>query len=367
MRIICDTAALTEVCLNIQRCIPNRSVIPHLEGILMQTVDDHTIRFSGFDLDLGITTLFGVEVAQPGSVVLNARTFCDALRHLTGDKVTIDCDEKNICSIRSGRNYTIIGLSAEDYPELPTVMDGKTVRVRQTVLRDMIKQTIFAVSMDDSKSVHRGIKFEIEPGQIRLIALDGFRLAIRSEFLQYEGEKLSFVVPAKALAEIIKFIGDDEGYVELFKGRRHIVFNIGDYHIISRLLEGEFLDYRSAIPSAKSTTVRINVKDFIDCIDSSTPVITEKTKSPTKFIFDEDTVKVSAMTTVGNYDDKMDCSVSGKRVEIGFNNKFLLDALRCIDADEVLLNLNGPVAPGILLPVEGESFLYLILPVRIKN
>ncbi|MBR5410901.1 MAG: DNA polymerase III subunit beta [Clostridia bacterium] len=368
MKLICDTQKLMEVCLNIQRCVPGRSVIPHLEGFLIKTLSDTAIEISGFDLDLGITTTFETTVTEPGSIVLNAKTFCDILRNLEGETVTVDCDEKNICTIRSGElDYTLIGLSADDYPELPTITEGTRIPVSQRLLKDMIKQTIFAVSMDDSKTVHRGVKFELEAGQLRLVALDGFRLAIRSEFLQYDGEPMTFVVPAKALAEIIKFMGDDDEFIELFKGRRHIIFEIGGYSIISRLLEGVFLDYRTAIPTAKSATVRINTAALIRCIESSAPMITERTKSPTRFIFDEDTVKISAVTSIGTFNGKVPCSVDGKRTEIGFNNRFLLEALRSCEGDEVLIQLNGPKAPGIILPTEGESFLYLILPVMLKG
>ena len=368
MKLICDTQKLLDVCLNIQRCVPGRSVIPHLEGLLIKTQSESAIEISGFDLDLGITTVFETDVEEPGAVVLNAKIFCDSLRYLKGDTVIIDCDEKNICTIRSEeQEYNMIGLSADDYPELPTISEGTKLVVNQKILKDMIKQTIFAVSMDDSKTVHRGIKFELEPGQLRLVALDGFRLAIRNEFLQYDGEPMTFVVPAKALAEIIKFMNDDEGTVELFKGRRHIIFDVDGYSIISRLLEGVFLDYRTSIPTAKSTTVRINTRDLIDCIESTTPMITEKNKSPTKFIFDEDVVKISAVTSRGSYKDKTACSVDGKRTEIGFNNRFLLEALRSCDCDEVLIQLNGSRAPGIILPTDGDSFLYLILPVMLKN
>ena len=368
MRIICDTEKLTEVCLNVQRCIPNKSVMPHLECVLIKTTEDGCIELSGFDLDLGITKKMEVRVEQPGAVVLNAKTFCDILRHLPGETVYIDCDEKNICSIKCGEvEYTVISLEPEEYPELPKITEEVPFTVSQRVLKDMIKQTIFAVSVDDSKTVHRGIKFEITEGQLRLIALDGYRLAIRTEFTEYKGNDLSFVVPAKTLSEIIKFIDEEDTFISLSIGRRHIIFEIDGYSIISRLLEGEFLDYRSAVPTAKSTVVRVNTAQLIDCIERTSIIITEKMKSPIKFIFDEDIIKLSAVTALGSATDKVSASVDGKRVEIGFNNRFVLDALRSCESDEILINLNGPVAPAVMTPTEGDHFLYLILPVRIKN
>jgi len=368
MRIICETEILTEVCLNVQRCIPNKSVMPHLEGILIKTDGDNSIELSGFDLDLGITKKMEVKVERSGAVVLNAKTFCDILRHLPDETVYIDCDEKNICSIKSGdAEYTVISFDPEEYPELPKISDEIPFEISKRIIKNMIKQTIFAVSVDDSKTVHRGIKFEISAGQIRLVALDGYRLAIRTEFSDYNGNNINFVVPAKTLSEIIKFIDDEDELIKISIGRRHIIFNIDGYSIISRLLEGEFLNYNSAVPNAKSTVVRVNTTSLIECIERASIIITEKMKSPIKFIFDEDTVKISAVTALGSANDKIKASIDGKRTEIGFNNRFILDALRSCDSDEILINLNGPVAPAVMLPTEGDSFLYLILPVRIKN
>lgn len=368
MRIICDTQKLTEVCLNVQRCIPNRSVMPHLEGILITTLPEGKIELKGFNLDLGIVTQMDVRVEQPGAVVLNAKTFCDALRKMPEDTVSIDCDEKNICTIKSGDlDYTMISLAPEEYPELPTVTEQTPLRVSQKVLKNMIRQTIFAVTVDDSKTVHRGIKFEVSAGTLRLIALDGFRLAIRTEFIEYNGKDFKFVVPAKTLNEIVKFIDDEDKFIDLTIGRRHIMFEIDGYFITSRLLEGEFLDYRSAVPTAKSTVVRVNTGVMIENLDRAAIMVAEKMKSPIKFIFDENTVKYSVVSALGSCNGKFSASIEGKRTEIGFNNRFVSEALRSCETDEVLINLNGPFAPAVILPTEGDSFLYLILPVKIKN
>ena len=368
MRIICDTGLLTEVCLNVQRCIPAKAVLPHIEGILIRTAGESAIELSGFDLDLGVTTTLQVNVERAGAVVLNAKTFCDILRHLPGDTVVIDCDEKNVCTVRCGEmEYTLVSLSPEEYPELPKITNEITFQMAQNVMKDMIRQTIFAVSLDDSKAVHRGIKFEIDPGEIRMIALDGYRLAIRREFLEYNGEPFTFVAPAKTLAELIKLAGDDETFIVVKKGKRHISFSVNGYELISKLLEGEFLDYRAAIPTAKTAVVRVNTRNFIDSIERTSIIITEKMRSPLRFIFEEDQIKISVVTALGSANDRLAASVDGKRTEIGFNNRFLMDALRSADTDEVLINLNGPFSPAVILPPEGNSFLYLVLPVRIKN
>lgn len=368
MRIICDTQKLTEKCLNIQRSVPAKAVLPHLEGILIKTVENGRIELCGYDLELGITSYIDVRVEEPGACLLNAKTLCDILRLLPDEVVSIECDEKNICTIKSGESdYTLVSLNPDEFPEMPVITDEKSIKVSQNVLRDMIRQTIFAVSIDDSKAVHKGIKFEIKAGQIRLIALDGYRLAIRTEFIEYNGDDISFVVPSKTLSEVIKLTNDDDEFIGLKIGKRHIVFSIGEYDLVSRLLEGEFLNYSSAIPTSKTTVVRVNTGDFIKSIERASIIITDKLKSPLRFIFDEDIIKISAVTALGSANDKTSCSTDGKRTEIGFNNRFLLDALRSCDTDEVLINLNGSVSPAVIVPPQGENFLYLILPVRIKN
>lgn len=368
MKIICDTSSFTNTCLNIQRSIPAKAVLPHLEGILIETTEENSVKLTGFDLDITVMTYFNVRVEEAGAAVLNAKTFCDILRHLPDNKVEISVNEKNICTIVSGEvEYTLISLNPAEYPDLPVLTDEIPMRMNAGVLKDMIKRTIFAVSPDDGRTVHRGVKFEVKTGEIQLVALDGYRLAIRKEFSDYNGNNLNFVVPTKTLYEVVKLAENDDDYIEISKGRRHIMFNMNGYRLISKLLEGEFLDYTTAFPKGKNATVRVNTKNLIDCIERTSIIITEKVRSPLKCIFENDELKLSAVTALGSASDRIDVSIDGERNEIGFNNRFLLDALRSCDTDEVLVELNGSLSPAVIVPPDGDSFLYLILPVRIKT
>lgn len=368
MKIICDTQIFTGTCLNVQRSIPSKAVLPHLECILIETEEGNSVKLTGFDLDIAVMTSVGVRVEEKGACVLNAKTFCDILRHCPDSTVTISCNEKNICTITSGEvEYTLISLNPAEYPDLPVLTDETSFRLNCGVLKDMIKKTVFAVSPDDGKTVHRGVKFEIETGEIKLVALDGYRLAIRKEFTDYNGEFIKFVVPAKTLYEIIKLSENDDGFAEISKGRRHIMFNVNGYCLISKLLEGEFLDYRTAFPKGKTATVRTSTKKFIDTIERTSIIITEKVRSPLRCIFADDEIKVSAVTALGSASDRLPVSISGDNTEIGFNNRYLLEALRSCDTDEVLINLNGSLSPAVIVPPEGDDFLYLILPVKIKS
>ena len=369
MKVICDTQKLSEACQVIQRSVSPKASIPALEGILIKALGDELI-LTGYDMDIGINTSISARVNNPGSIILNAKTLCDILRYIPGEQVIIEKqDERFKYMIRSGdTEYTILGIDAEDYPELPKIEESYPIVIEQLKLREMVRQTIFAVAINDStKVVHTGIKFEITNGNIRLIALDGFRLAIRNEEIDYQGEDISFIVPSKTLAEIMKIMDDEEGTVSISVGKRHIIFEIGNYYIISRLLEGEFLNYKTAIPMNCSTTVKVSTKSLIDCIERTSLIITDKIKSPIKCSFLDNAIKVSSTTSIGTAHDRIAADIDGNNIEIGFNNKFILDALKVSNVEEVKIELNGPTSPIIILDPNSDKFLFLVLPVRLKN
>lgn len=366
MKIVCSTETLSQACQNVQRAVSTKTSIPAIEGILLKA-ENGRLYLTGYDLEVGINTSIKAKVEQDGSIILNARYLCDIIRRLPDEEVEIEADARQLCYIRSGEtNYSLNGISAEEYPELPSVTGGAPVIIDQGILKNMIRQTIFAVADNNSNVVYTGIKFEIEKNQIKLIAVDGVRLAIRTEEIDYDGEELSFIVPGKTLSEVMKLIDEEEADVSLGVGKRHIVFEVNGYSIVSRLLEGEFLDYKSAVPASFATTVRVSTKTLMSSIDRTSLLITDRLKSPVRCIFDDNTIKISSITSLGTANDKISAQIDGERIEIGFNNRFLIEALRVCDTDEVLIKLNSPVSPIIILPPEGESFLFLVLPVRLK-
>lgn len=367
MKIICNAKELSSLAQNVQRAAASKSSIPAIEGILLKAKNGK-LHLTGYDLELGIQTSIDARVEQEGSIILVARYFCDILRKLPDEQVIIESDARLLCHIRSGQaNYALNGMSPDEYPELPNVSGIESIDLPQDLFREMVRQTIFAVSESESKRVHNGVKFEIENKLLRMIAVDGFRLAVRSEAIDYEGDNYHFIVPAKTLSEITKLISDDEKQLSIAAGKHHIVFQINGYTIVSRLIDGEFLDYKTAIPKTFKTDVNVNTKDFIDSIERTSLLITDRLKSPVRCIFQENAIRISSVTANGKANDRISAQVEGERIEIGFNNRFLLDALRVCDTDEVKLHLVNAVSPLIILPPEGNSFLFLILPVRLKN
>ncbi|MDD6276911.1 MAG: DNA polymerase III subunit beta [Clostridia bacterium] len=372
MKFVCKTAELSTACQNVQRAVSAKSSIPGAEGIFIKALNNELI-LTGYDLEIGINTSIYANIEEAGSIVLNAKVLCEILRKIPNQTITVECDERNLAVIRSGDiKYEIMGISGDEYPELPTVQSGFSVVIDKNLLKEMVRQTIFAVAVTDANVVYKGIKFELTDGEIKLIAVDGFRMAIRTEKIDYHGEDITFIVPAKTMAEVVKLAVTDEeeengGFISISVGKRHIFFEVDGYSVISRLLEGEFINYKSTIPLTTTTKIEVDTRSFIESIERTSLIITDKTKSLINCVFDTDFIRVSSITALGTASDKVPADVEGSRVEIGFNNRYLLDALKACDCDRVKIELNGPISPILILPVEGDDFIFLVLPVRLKK
>lgn len=366
MKFSCNQIKLSEAVLKVQRAVAIKSNISALDGILIRTKENQ-IELCGYDLELGIKTTIDAEVQEQGSIVLNAKLFSEIVRRLPEQTVNIEIDSNLIATITCEYcNFSIVGLSAEDYPSLPQFDNASEVLISQTTLKSMIRQTIFAVAETDDKPVHTGTLFDIKDGEITLVSVDGYRFAMRKESLTNAGTH-SFVIPGKTLVELLRLIPEEDKDLRISIGSRHIIFDLEDCSIISRLLEGEFLEYNSAIPSTTSTEVKVNTREFIASLERVSLLITDKLKSPVCCLFAEDTISLSCTTTVGKGLDKLVAEISGSKLEIGFNSKYLLDALKNADTDEVKIQMNGSLSPMKITPISGESFVFLVLPVRISR
>lgn len=366
MKIRCSCQSLSEAVTNVQRAVSTKSNLPALEGILFKAAEN-SLTLCGYDLELGIVTSVSAEIMTEGSVVLSAKLISDIVRRLPGENVTIDTNEKFMTTIVSGAvDYKIIGISPEEYPEIPMVRSDSHIQIEGKILKSMISQTLYAVADSDIKPVQKGSLFEIGDGIIKIISVDGYRLAIRNENLITD-EKKSFIVPGKSLSEVIKLIKDDDSNAEIIVGDRHIIFKIDNYSIVSRLLEGEFMNYNSAIPDSYKTEVRVNTRKFISSLDRMSLLLSERIKSPVRCNIENGIVKLSCSTVLGQAYDEFETDMNGDSVEIGFNVKYMLDAMRNTETDEVRIQLNGPLSPMKIMPSEGDSFLFLVLPVRLKN
>ena len=369
MILTCNQQELLTAVSNVSRAVSSKSSIPALEGILLK-VTEEGLFLCGYDLELGITTYVPARADEKGAVVFSAKLFSDIIRSLPEGVVTIEIDEKLLAVIRSGDSeFKIIGMAASEYPELPVVSEEDTVNLSRSLLKGMIRQTIFAVATNDSKPVHMGTLFQIGDGTIRLVAVDGFRLAMRTEAVDTSSltENLQFVVPGKTLGEVVKLISDNEEPLSIFVGRRHIAFKVDNYSVISRLLDGDFLNYKAAIPANCATELIVPTRRFIEGVERMSLVINDRMKSPVRCRFEKNTLRLSCETAIGGASDRFAIENNGDELEIGFSNRYLLDALRASETDEVKIQLNGALSPMKIVPKEGESFLFLVLPVRLKG
>ena len=367
MNIVCDKALLSSAIDGVSKAVTLRSSIPALEGILLKA-EGFQLTLTGYDLEMGITTTIEANVRQAGEIVLSAKLLGDMVRRLPSGEVSIYTNESGNATIKGGvAEFDILAMSASDYPDLPTPGADHTLTIKAGMLRGMIEKTLYAVSQDDKKPAHTGELFAIEEDKLTVLALDGYRLAIVERPVQAE-KHIRIIIPAKTLTEVNKLLGDDEDDVRISANRRFVVFNSGNYTILSRLIEGEFLNYANVIPNGCKTRVVLETRDFIDTIERASLIITERLKNPLRILFDASgKVTVRCQTNLGKVVDEFSAQVEGDPVEIGFNNRYLLDALRNARCEKVVLELSGPLSPVKILPEEGEDFIYLVLPVRFKN
>lgn len=367
MKIKCNREMLSDALGNVSRAVSPRSTMAALEGVYFRT-EESSLYLCGYNLELGISTKILATVYEEGSIVLSSKLFCEIIRKMPGDEVEITTNENLITTVRSSEaEYSVIGISASDFPELPVIDGERRISLSQGLLKSMISQTLFAVSDNDSRPVCTGSLFEITEERIRIVSVDGFRLAIRTEPIA-STFSTSFIVPKKTLEEISRLMEDsDEKRVELCATRRHIEFVINDCVIISRLIEGDFLDYNNAIPQTSTTEVRVNTRRIIEATERMGLLISDAIKSPVRCVFGNDSVTFNCRTAIGSATDRFAADASNEPIEIGFNNRYLNDAFRAVSTDEMRLILGSPVTPVKVLPPEGEHFLFLLLPVRLQK
>ena len=367
LKFSCEKALLQAAVSTAGRAVAAKSSIPALEGLLLE--GSHELTLSGYNTQTGIRTSFEAQIREEGRIVLNARLFGDIIRRMPDDIIVFSADEKYMVHLSCGdASFDILGLSADDYPELPEVDDEHSVTLQQKTLKAMIGQTAFAVSTNESRPVHTGSLFEIDDTGLTMVSVDGFRLALRHEPLEkIDGGAFRFVAPGSALKEGENICGDTDEMITVTRGKRHLLFSAGETQLICRRLEGEFLDYKNAIPRNNPICVEVANSALLQSLDRISVVISEKLKSPVRCVFEEDRVLLSARTGNGEAKDICPTKGDGNGLEIGFNNRYLMEALRYAPADNVRLELNTNISPCVITPVDGsDNFLYMVLPVRLK-
>ncbi len=367
MKFICKQSEINEALANVSRAVPQKSPISSLEGVKLY-LNKNVLELTGYDLELGIQTQIEVESDDVGECILNSRLFNEIIRKMPSEKVEIEIDE-NLTATISGNSpeYKILAMSADEYPSIPEHDTGDSFSISQPMLKNMINETIFAVSTADNMPILTGELFDISDHNFNLVAIDGRRLAVRSEKIESDNH-YNYVVKAKALSEVAKLLKDDENEkTVLHVSKKHITFEIGKYMVLSRLLEGEFYNYRGSIPTSHNTEIIINARELVACLDRCMLLINEKAKAPVRCIFKDGRVKISCSTALGKFNDEMEADMTGPSVEIGFNCRYLSEALRATESDKVRLQLNGGLSPMKIIPMEGDAYTFLVLPMKLRS
>ena len=367
MKFSCEKSLLQSAIATTSRAVSPKSSIPALEGILLEA--DDVLRLTGYNLETGIRTEVPAQIEKKGNLVLSARLFGEIIRKLPDDMVSFST-EGYMVNIKCGMSeFNIMGIDPEEFPELPSVDQENAFNIMQKHLKSMIGQTLFAVSDNESRPVHTGSLFELDSNNLTVVSVDGYRLALRREAIERKvgAETFSFVVPGSALGEVEKICTDCDELATVTQGSRHVMFRIGQTMLVSRRLEGEFLNYRQSIPRTNSIKVEGETRELLTTIDRVSLIINENNKSPLRCVFDLGELRISTRTAIGDAADRCSIAGDGKGLEIGFNNRYLMDALKAAPAQRVRLELQTGVSPCVILPAEGEeNFLYMVLPVRLK-
>lgn len=368
MRFTCEKNMLVTGLNIASRTVAQKSSISVLEGILCKA--GLGISLTGYNMETAITYDIDAEVSDPGACILPAKLFGDIIRRLPEGPVTVVVDDSFKVSIRSGyASFTISAESSEDYPELPDVNDGRPVKLPQNKLKELINGTIFAVSENQGRPIHTGVKFEVADDTITTIAVDGFRLARRIYHPQEgTGRDMNFVVPSAGLKEVEKIVSDSEDPAAFTLGRKHILFQVGKATLVCRLLEGEFLDWRRVVPTNCPIKLVAHVSDLASSVERVGLIVSEKYKSPVRCVFGNQELQMKTNTTIGVAEDRCSFAGDGKELEIGFNVRYLSEALKAVPSEEVTLELTNGLSPIVLTPADDKyDFSYMVLPVRIKS
>ena len=354
MKFSCEKALLLGAVSTASRAVAVKSSIPALEGILIEAGEQ--LRLTGYNLETGIRAAVPAEIREKGSLVLSARLFGEIIRKMPDD-VVVFTSENYMVNIKCGLSeFNILGTDPEEFPELPSVEEQNGLTIGQPVLRSMIAQTLFAVSDNESRPVHTGSLFEVDESGLTVVSVDGYRGVL----------PFSFVVPGSALSEVEKICAGEDA-VSVAQGARHIQFQAGDTVLVCRRLEGEFLAYKNAIPRNNTIKIEGDAHTLLQSIERVSLIISDKLKSPLRCVFGDGMLSITTKTGIGDAADQCPITGDGQGLEIGFNNKYLMDALKAAPADRLRLEFTSGVAPCVILPAEGEeNFVYMVLPVRLK-
>ncbi|BBF44610.1 DNA polymerase III beta subunit [Lachnospiraceae bacterium KM106-2] len=364
MKIICQKSNLVNSVNIALKAVSSKSTMPILECLIIEVKDNH-IKLISNDMELAIETMVSGEIIEEGVIAINAKVFSEIIRKLPDNNVTITADEQFKVTINSEKaKFAIVGRSSEEFPFLPVIEKNNSITLSQYTLKEVIRQTVFSIADNESNKIMTGELFEVEGNRLKVVSLDGHRISIRNVTLKDSYDHKKVIVPGKTLIEISKILsGEMSEEVNIFFTDRHILFEFNDTIVLSRLIEGEYYKIEQMLSSDYETKVTISNKELLSCIDRATLLIKESEKKPIIINIADSNMELKMSSSIGSMNEEIDIKKDGKDILIGFNPRFLMDALKVIDDEEVDLYLFNPKAPCFIKDKE-ENYIYLILPVN---
>ncbi len=371
MNFICEKETILKAINSVINGVASKTTMPILEGILIQT-NDNQVKLTSYDLEIGIEYIIDAKVEEQGNTVVNATMFSQIIGKLPNKDIRISINDNNLLEIEcEGSLYKLATMNPDEFPELPRISVENSVEIEQTVLRNMIRKTIFAVSTEENRPIFTGCLFEITDNKLNVVAVDGYRLAIKSTNINQKTNNFSSVIPGKTLNEVNKIMSDSFDTVKIGISKNQALFEMENCKIVTRLLDGEFLKYQNAIPSNWETRIKVNKLDIQNCFERiiliSASSIEKEKKYPVKINVEVGKVIISCANQTGDAKEEIYPETEGKELEIGFNPRFFLDSLKAIDDEEVYIEFGTNRSPCIIKAVEDGDYTYMILPIKMKE
>ena len=371
MKVVCEKEKILKGITSVINGVASKTTMPVLEGILLQT-NDNELKLTSYDLEIGIEYILEAEVKEQGSTVVNAVMFSEIIKRLPTAEISISLNENNLLEIEcEGSLYKLATMNPDEFPELPKINVDNSIEIEQTILKNMIRKTIFAVSTEENRPIFTGCLFEVVDGKLNVVAVDGYRLAIKSKELTNKVNSFSSVIPGKTLNEVNKIISDSFDTIKIGISRNQALFEMENCKIVTRLLDGEFLKYSNTIPQNWETRVKVNKNNIHNCFERisliSASSIEKEKKYPVKIHIEVGKVTISCANQTGDAKEEIFVETEGKELDIGFNPRFFLDALKAIDDEEVYIEFGTNRSPCIIKPIDNGDYIYMILPIKMKE
>ncbi|QOX64809.1 DNA polymerase III subunit beta [Anoxybacterium hadale] len=369
MKFSCSQQSLSKALNTVSKAVTSRTTIPILKGILLEVNESNTLTLSASDLDLSIEKKIEVTADEPGSVVVSARLFSDIIRKLPNAEIQIEEQENNTIAIRClSSEFTIVGQPSDEFPNIGEINTENQLSLDKEILKEMIKKTSFAASIDESKGIIVGVLIEMEHESLNMVALDGFRMAITREIMKNEEQK-KIIITARILNEINKIISENEDGKEIIfiLDDKKAVFLLDETKIMLRLLEGDFIKYNDILPKEHKSRIIVSRSELLNSIERASLLAKEGKNNLIKLSIFRDKIIITSRSEEGNVKEEVFVEKEGADLDIGFNSKYLLDVLKAVSDESIAMEFNTSVSPCLIKPVEGNAYEYLVLPVRISS